>query len=161
VPQPDDVTDNRRSVAFVLRYGDFDFYDGGDLTGDVEAKLACPVDRVGPIDLYQVTHHGQDNSNNPVLLASLKPTVAVMNNGPRKGGAAETMQRLKALPSLKGLFAIHKNVSTGPEVNAAPENVANEAPDTGHGFRAEVDAKGTSFTITNGRTNEAKTFAAQ
>ena len=113
VAQPDDTTDNRRSVAFVLRYGAFDFYDAGDLTGDIEAKLACPVDRVGPIDLYQVTHHGQDNSNNPVLLASLKPTVAVMNNGPRKGGAAETFRRLQALPSLKGLFAIHKNVVNG------------------------------------------------
>ena len=162
VAQPDDTTDNRRSVAFVLRYGAFDFYDGGDLTGDVEAKLACPADRVGAVDLYQVTHHGQANSNNPVLLATLKPTVAVMNNGPRKGGAAETFQRLKALPSLKGLFAIHKNASTGPEVNAAPENIANlEAPDAGHGFRATVDEAAKSFTITNPRTNETRSFAVQ
>jgi competence protein ComEC len=161
VAQPEDTTDNRRSVAFVLRYGQFEFYDGGDLTGDVEAKLACPADRVGTVDLYQVTHHGQDNSNNPVLLASLKPTVAVMNNGPRKGGAAETVRRLKALPSLKGLFALHKNVSTGPEVNASPEHIANEAPDTGHGFVATVDAAGASFTITNPRTNATQSFAAQ
>jgi hypothetical protein len=85
-----------------------------------------------------------------------------MNNGPRKGGAAETFQRLKALPSLKGLFAIHKNASTGPEVNAAPENIANlEAPDAGNGFRAVVDAAGTSFTITNPRTNETRSFAVQ
>lgn len=160
-PQPEDTTDNRRSVAFILRYGQFDFFDGGDLTGDVEAKLACPADRVGPVDLYQVTHHGQANSNNPVLLATLKPTVAVMNNGPRKGGAAETVQRLKALSSLKGFFALHRNVSTGPEVNAAPENVANDAPDGGHGFLATVDGKGTSFTITNQRTNETRTFAVQ
>ncbi|MFI5076493.1 MAG: ComEC/Rec2 family competence protein [Vicinamibacteria bacterium] len=162
VAQPDDTTDNRRSVAFVLRYGAFDFYDGGDLTGDVEAKLACPADRVGAVDLYQVTHHGQANSNNPVLLATLKPTVAVMNNGPRKGGAAETFQRLKALPSLKGLFAIHKNASTGPEVNAAPESIANlESPDAGHGFRATVDEAAKSFTITNFRTNETRSFAVQ
>jgi hypothetical protein len=160
-PQPEDTTDNRRSVAFILRYGPFDFFDGGDLTGDVEAQLACPADRVGAVDLYQVTHHGQANSNNPVLLATLKPTAAVMNNGPRKGGAAETVQRLKALPSLKGLFALHKNVATGPEVNAAPEHIANDAPDSGHGLRAAVDAKGTSFTITNPRTNEARTFAVQ
>ena len=122
----------------MLRYGAFEFFDAGDLTGNVEAQLVCPADRVGAVDLYQVTHHGQDNSNNPVLLATLKPTVAVMNNGPRKGGAAETFQRLKALPSLKGLFAIHRNVATGPDVNAAPENIANlEAPDAGHGFRAD------------------------
>ena len=161
VAQPEDTTDNRRSVAFVLSYGQFDYFGGGDLTGDVEAKLACPADRVGPVDLYQVTHHGQANSNNPVLLATLKPTVAVMNNGPRKGGAAETVQRLNALPSLKGLFALHKNSATGPEVNAAPENVANDAPDAGHGFRAAVDAAAKSFTITNPRTNETKTFAVQ
>jgi beta-lactamase superfamily II metal-dependent hydrolase len=159
--QPDDTTDNRRSVAFILRYGAFDFYVGGDLTGDVEAQLACPVDRVGAVDLYQVTHHGQANSNNPVLLATLKPTVAVMSNGPRKGGAAETVQRLKALPSLKGLYAIHKNASTGPEVNAAPENTANEAPDTGHGFTATVDAAAKTFTVTNGRTKQPTSFPVQ
>lgn len=162
VAQPEDTTDNRRSVAFILRYGQFDFFDGGDLTGDVEAKLACPADRVGSVDLYQVTHHGQANSNNPVLLATLKPTAAVMNNGPRKGGAAETFQRLKALPSLEGLFAIHKNVATGPEANAAPENIANlESPDAGHGFRAAVDAAAKTFTVTNPRTNETKSFAVK
>ena len=130
--QPDDTTDNRRSVAFVLRYGQFDFYDAGDLTGDIEAKLACPADRVGAVDLYQVTHHGQANSNNPVLLATLKPTVAVMNNGPRKGGAAETFQRLKALPSLQALYAIHRSVANAADMNAAPENIANlDSPDAG------------------------------
>jgi hypothetical protein len=161
-PQPDDTTDNRRSIAFVLRYGAFGFYDGGDLTGDVEERLACPVDRVGPVDLYQVTHHGQDNSNNPVLLATLKPTVAVMNNGPRKGGAAETVKRLRALPSLKGFFAIHKNVNTGPELNAAPEDIANlDAPEGGLGFVAHVDASAKQFSITNPRTNATRTFAVQ
>jgi competence protein ComEC len=167
-PQPDDTTDNRRSVAFVLRYGAFDFYDGGDLTGDVEALLACPVDRVGPVDLYQVTHHGQDNSNHPVLLATLKPTVAVMNNGPRKGGAPETFKRLKALPSLQGLFALHKNVATDAEVNAAAEHTANltapepnAPPEAAHTFRAAVDASAKQFTITNTRTGEAKTFAVR
>ncbi len=162
VAQPDDTTDNRRSVAFVLRYGQFDFYDAGDLTGDIEAKLACPADRVGAIDLYQVTHHGQANSNNPVLLATLKPTVAVMNNGPRKGGAAETFQRLKALPSLQALYAIHRSVANTADLNAMPENIANlDTPDAGNGFRATVDAAAKTFTITNPRTNETKSFPVQ
>jgi competence protein ComEC len=162
VAQPEDTTDNRRSVAFVLRYGQFDFYDAGDLTGDIEAKLVCPADRVGAVDLYQVTHHGQANSNNPVLLATLKPTVAVMNNGPRKGGAAETFQRLKALPSLKALYAIHRSVANAADLNAAPENIANlDAPDAGNGFRAIVDAAAKGFEITNPRTNETRSFAVQ
>jgi hypothetical protein len=98
-----------------------------------------------------------------VLLATLKPTVAVMNNGPRKGGAAETFRRLKALPSLQGLFAIHKNVATGPDVNAAPENTANleTAADAGLGFLAVVDAAAKQFTVTNARTGEARTFAVK
>ena len=112
VAQPDDTTDNRRSVAFVLRYGALISLTAA--TSPATSRRSWPPDRPrGAVDLYQVTHHGQANSNNPVLLATLKPTVAVMN-GPRKG-AAETFQRLWALPSLKGLFAIHKNASTGPE----------------------------------------------
>ena len=164
-PQPADTTDNRRSVAFVLRYGSFDFFNGGDLTGDVEAKLACPADRVGAVDLYQVTHHGQDNSNNPVLLATRSPTVAVMNNGPRKGGTAETFKRLQALPSLEALYAIHRNVATGPEVNAAPENTANltapaptAAPEEVHTFVATVDPAAKQLTVLNTRTREARSF---
>jgi len=157
--QPEDTTDNARSVAFVLRYGQFDFYDAGDLTGDIEAKLACPADRVGAVDLYQVTHHGQANSNNPVLLATLKPTVAVMNNGPRKGGAGETFQRLKALPSLQALYAVHRSVANPAEQNAAPENIANlDSPDAGLGFTATVDAAAKSFSITNPRTSATRTF---
>jgi competence protein ComEC len=162
VAQPEDTTDNRRSVAFILRYGPFDFYDAGDLTGDIEAKLACPADRVGAVDLYQVTHHGQANSNNPVLLAALQPTVAVMNNGPRKGGAGETFQRLKALPSLKALYAIHRSVANAADLNAAPENIANlDTPDAGLGFQATVDAAAKSFTVTNPRTNATRSFAVQ
>jgi len=158
--KPEDPSDNARSIAFVLRFGDFDFFDAGDLTWNVEALLVCPADRVGKVDLYQVTHHGLDQSNNPVLLRTLQPTVAVMNNGARKGGSAEVVKNLKALPSLKALYQGHRNVATTAEDNTAPELIANleATPDAGHSIVAIVDRNAQSFTVTNARTGEARKF---
>jgi competence protein ComEC len=158
--KPEDPSDNARSVTFVLRYGAFEFFDAGDLTWNVEALLVCPADRVGRVDLYQVTHHGLDQSNNVVLLKTLQPTVAVMNNGARKGGAAEVVRNLKALPSLKALYQGHRNIATTADDNTAPELIANleQSPDDAHSIVASVDSAARTYTVTNARTGEARTF---
>jgi hypothetical protein len=80
-----DPSDNRHSVVSLVSFGPFRFFDGGDLTWAAEAELACPQDRVGPVDLYQTNHHGSDSSNNPVLLRTLRPSVVVVNNGAAQG----------------------------------------------------------------------------
>src|SRR5262249_62043337 len=84
--QPEDKSDNARSVAFLLRHGAFNFLDSGDLTWNIEGKLVCPHDMIGDVVLYQVAHHGAETSNNPAMLRIIKPMVAIMNNGPRKRG---------------------------------------------------------------------------
>jgi competence protein ComEC len=160
--KPDDPSDNARSVAFVLSYGAFDFFDAGDLTWNTEAKLACPDKKVPAVDVYQVTHHGLDTSNNPVLLQALAPTVAVMNNGPKKGGSAATVQALKALPTLQALYQLHRNVATGPADNTAPELTANleETPDAGHMVSVHVQADG-RYEVVNHRTGEKRGFSSK
>src|ERR1700690_1504191 len=51
-----DTTENQRSVGILLTFGKFKFVDLGDLTRDIEMELACPVNKLGTITLFQATH---------------------------------------------------------------------------------------------------------
>jgi hypothetical protein len=153
--KPEDTSDNARSLGFLLKYGDFEFLDLGDLTWNVEHKLVCPTNRIGKVDVYQATHHGLDQSNNPALLRAVEPTVAIVNNGPKKGGTAAAFRWLRELKSVKDVWQLHRNVATGPEDNAPAELVANDeekcqgqsvvlrvAPG-GKSYSVEIPSKGT------------------
>ena len=155
-----DPSDNARSIALLLSWDGFEFLDCGDLTWNIEQRLVCPANRIGDIDLYQVTHHGMNTSNNPVLLRSVRPTVAIMNNGPRKGGSADTVKWLRELPSLKALYQVHRNVETTAEQNAPAAFIANleEQPDAAYMITVSVDAAKRVFVVTNQRTRESKSY---
>lgn len=157
-----DLTDNANSVVLLLTYGDFKFFDGGDLTWNIENDLVNPTNRVGTVDVYQVTHHGLDQSNNPVLVQALEPTVAIMNNGERKGGAAEVFTTLRATPSIKDIWQLHKNLrADGTTNNTASELIANHEPSAeckGHMVRMTVAADAKSYTVTIPVTNVSKTY---
>lgn len=148
-PKPDDLSDNARSVAFVLTYGNFKFFDAGDLTWNVENKLACPRNLPGAVDVYQVTHHGLDSSNNPTLVGALRPRVAITNNGPRKGGAAATYATLRKSISAEDIYQLHRNVTTTEQDNAPAPNIANDAENCqGEYIKLSVDERGRTYTVT-------------
>jgi len=153
-----DPSDNARSLAFRLRMGQFDFFDGGDLTWNIEKQLVCPVDRVGPIDLYQVTHHGLAISNHPTLLQTIAPTVTIMNNGPKKGGDAATVQRLKSIPSIKAAYQVHKNAATGTADNTDSSLIANSDLAGGQFIRVHVTPDGRQFRVGFGEEGATRTF---
>ena len=119
--------------------GKFQFFDAGDLTWNVEKQLVCPVDLIGPVDLYQVTHHGMDISNHPTLVQTIAPSVAITNNGPRKGGAAATYKLLKSVPSIQAIYQLHRNAATGDDDNTDPSLIANRDPAGGEFIRVQVE----------------------
>ena len=125
-PKPRDGSDNANSVVMIVEFGPFRFFDGGDLTWNQEMRLVCPKNQVGLVDVYQVTHHGVDSSNNPVALQSLKPIVAIMNNGHQKRCLPEVYANLKETKSLQAIYQVHKNLRPDGEVNnTADRYIAN------------------------------------
>jgi competence protein ComEC len=156
--QPPDRSDNARSLAFLFTLGKFQFFDGGDLTWNVEKKLVCPIDLIGPVDLYQVTHHGMDISNHPTLVRTLAPTVSIMNNGPRKGGAPGTVKLLRSIPTIQAAYQLHQNADTGPEYNTDPSLIANTDRAGGQIIRVRVAPDGSKFTVQVGEHGAERAF---
>ena len=116
--------DNGESAGFVLNYGRFRTINLGDLTWNGEIDLMCPTNRIGTVDVYLTSHHGQGNSGSPALVHALRPRVAVMNNGTRKGGAPDAFRVLHESPGLEDLWQLHWSHNTGLD-NAPAMFVAN------------------------------------
>ncbi len=155
-----DGSDNANSVVMLVSFGPWKFFDAGDLTWNQEARLVCPKNLVGLVDVYQVTHHGLDSSNNPLVLRSLQPQVAIMNNGVTKGCLPEVFANLKDTPSLQGIYQVHKNLRPGEEkINVADELIANKEKECqGHYIKLSVAPDGKSYTVSVPATKHEKTY---
>ena len=103
-PKDPDPSENAQSVGTHFTFGRFKTVHLGDLTWNKESELMCPTNRLGTVDLFIVSHHGQAISNSEVLMHAIAPRVAIMNNGTRKGGQPDAMKVLYSSPGLEDLF---------------------------------------------------------
>src|SRR5262245_53286349 len=155
-----DGSDNANSVVMVVGFGGWRFYDAGDLTWNQEARLVCPKNLIGQVDVYQVTHHGLDSSNNPLVLRSLQPQVAVMNNGVRKGCLPEVFANLQDTKSLQAVYQLHKNLRPdGDTSNFPDEYIANrEETCQGDYVKLSVAPDARSYEVSIPANKHARTF---
>jgi competence protein ComEC len=152
---PEDGTENYRSVGLMFELGTFRFLALGDLSGNTLTRIVCPINRLGPVSAYLVAHHGDYDSNVAALYDAVKPRVAVLNNGPAKGGSPDAFRTLHAMPDLEDLWQLH---ASRVARNADDDFVANfdNTPD-GHWIRLTAQEDG-SFSVTNGRNGFTKNY---
>jgi competence protein ComEC len=184
VRQEPAAPENIRMVGLALNYGPFKMATLGDADWSRELELACPVNKLGRINLYTMNRHGSlDNSGAPALLGAIQPQVIVVNNGPRKGLGQKvdvkyvtrhgetpapyelnSYLRLAKLPGIEGIWQAHRSLlDADPAHNTAPDMIANleeGAADQAYTITAAVSADGT-FTVTNSRNGFAKTYRAR
>jgi beta-lactamase superfamily II metal-dependent hydrolase len=183
----DSNAEDPQSVGVYIAFGKFHTIHLGDLTKNKEYELMCPNNRIGTVDVLLGLHHGQASSNSEVLVYALRPRVAIMNNGTRKGGEPEVMRTVHSSPGLEDLWQLHFSVLSGQEYTVpgmfianttddpesgmpiaptpAPAPGASAAPPPAHNGRAywiKLSAQQDgSFTVTNTRNGFSKTYQAK
>ena len=156
-PREDDATENARSVGTVIAFGRFRMIDLGDLTWNKEHGLVCPNNLLGAVDLYLTTHHGLDQSGAAVLVHAIRPRVAVMNNGARKGGVPSAWQIVHDAPGLQDIWQLHRAVDADAGHNASEPFIANVDETTAFGLKVAAERDG-SFTVTNARNGHSQRY---
>ena len=121
----DNNAEDPMSVGVHVTFGRFRTIHLGDLTKNKEFELMCPANRIGTVDAFLGLHHGVDTSNSEVIVHALRPRVAIMNNGTRKGGPPEVMKTLYSSPGLEDLWQIHFSELSGQEYTAPGMFIAN------------------------------------
>lgn len=121
----------------------------------------CPVNKLGKVDIYIVSHHGWFQSSSPALVWGIAPRVAIMDNGAKKGGTPSTWDIIEKSPGLENLWQLHFSDEGGAAHNVPAEFIANpEGPDEGNYIELTARMDG-SFAVFNSRTQMTKEYAAK
>jgi len=160
-PYPADQTENRRSLGMLMTFGKLRILDLGDLTRDEEVKLMCPVNKLGKVDVYIVSHHGWEQSGSLPFVHGIAPRVAIMDNGAKKGGSPSSWDVIRKSPGLEDLWQLHYSEEGGSAHNVAAEFIANPpGPDAANDIELTANGDG-SFDVFNSRTKKSKHYDAR
>jgi beta-lactamase superfamily II metal-dependent hydrolase len=170
--RPADQTENPRSLGTLFTFGNLRILDLGDLTWDKERELMCPVNKIGAVDIFIVSHHGSSQSNSPALVHGIAPRLAIMDNGAAKGGSPSSWETIEKSPHLEDLWQLHVvephswmwrlhnlfSSESGTPRNVAEGFIANlPGPDAGHYLKLTAWTDG-NLEVFNSRTQATKHY---
>ena len=153
-----DRSENGQFVGVVITFGAFRMLDMGDLTKDREYDLVCPNNKIGIVDLFLVSHHGSSLSNSLPFVRAIAPRVALMNNGPQKGGDPDVWQTLRDTRGLLDLWQLHYAVNSDKAHNSADAFIANVDTICEAKWIKVTAKKNGTFTVVNSRDQFHKTY---
>jgi beta-lactamase superfamily II metal-dependent hydrolase len=152
-----DKEDNM-SVGLLFTLGKFRMLDMADLEWFYDRKLMCPNNPIGTVDVYQVSIHGQEKGVSPALAQSLHARVAIMANGPKKGGDPATWPTLRGAPGMEDIWQLHYAQNGTAATNPPADFIANpEVACEAKWIKLSARADG-SFTVTNSRNGFSKSY---
>ena len=138
VPKADWPSENMCSTSFRLRYGKFDYFNGGDIPGvpspgfpawqDVETPVAKVV---GPVEAAILNHHGYIDTMNEFFIATLRPrvwTLSVWDSGHPTSAVWHRLQSTRLYPGPRDIFA----TDVHPGVRAVISGLDRMASGSGH-----------------------------
>ena len=150
--------ENGQSIGVLITYGNFRMLDMGDLTKDREYDLVCPANKIGTVDFFLVSHHGMNLSNSAPFVHAISPRVALVDNGPHKGGTAQVWQTLHDTRGLLDTWQLHYAIDADKQHNSPDTFLANvDADCEGKWIKITAEKNGT-FTVYNTRNKFEKTY---
>jgi competence protein ComEC len=156
--EQDNTPNNYESIGQVIEFGKFRYLDLPDLTWNQEMQLVCPQNLLGTFQLYRTSRHGTDWAGAEVLVHTVRPRVAVMNNNPTKGGTPGTFQIVRSSPGIEDFWQLHYSDFVSKDVNSPDNFIANfTKEDPGHHIKVTARSDG-SFTVKNGRNGFTKEY---
>ena len=153
-----DVEDNQ-SIGLLFTFGKFRMLDLADLEAHHSHQLVCPANLIGTVDVYHVNVHGQFKGMAAELAGAIRPAVAILGNGARKGADPPTWPILRATPGLQDVWQVHYSAAGTADTNPPPDFIANldQPVDEFKMIKLSVKSDGT-YTLTNTRNGFSKTY---
>ena len=104
-----DIGENALSCAVLIRYGEFSYFNGGDLGGspaderDMESYVA---DLIGPVTVIKANHHGWKDTCNPYFMWKTRPDVIIVPSSHVNHPWKATVQRIfdHQMPGKRQMF---------------------------------------------------------